>query len=116
VSWYWLFGEVLSQCGPDELEALVRARELAEPENSSPAPEEDLPDGADGHYQTEAVDRDPAHTARLAEGGWKGSWLLSRILSQEDTRVAMIIAETTASWLWRVAGSFTVGSASAAIL
>lgn len=38
-NWPWLPGHIAAQCGPDEWHVIVDVRELAELENSSPAPE-----------------------------------------------------------------------------
>jgi len=37
--WPWLAGTMLSQCGPDEWEVCVEAREVAVLEDGSPAPD-----------------------------------------------------------------------------
>ena len=37
--WPWLPGRILGQCGPDQWHIAVEARDLAELENGSPAPD-----------------------------------------------------------------------------
>jgi hypothetical protein len=37
-AWPWLPGTVLSQCGPDEWDVMVEARELATLDDGTPAP------------------------------------------------------------------------------